>query len=276
LQQLKPSRDIARLLEIMAALRDPETGCAWDIGQTFETIVPYTIEEAYEVADAIERRDLPDLKDELGDLLLQVVFHAQMAAEEGAFDFGGVVEAITSKLIRRHPHVFGDVPSNDPVAIKRVWDEIKAGEKAVRRETRGETTDQPPGLLDDVPAAIPALSRAEKLTRRAARVGFDWPETKQVVAKIREELAEVEEAIDAGRKAEIENEIGDLLFSVANLARHCDVDAEAALRGTNSKFLRRFRFIEKALSESGRDIESCALDDMEALWVEAKRGETGP
>ena len=257
----------------MVALRDPETGCAWDVAQTFETIVPYTIEEAYEVADAIERKDLPDLQDELGDLLLQVVFHAQMAAEEGAFDFGGVVEAITSKLIRRHPHVFGDAPSRDPAVIKRAWDEIKAGEKAARRESRGEAVDQAPGLLDDVPAAIPALSRAEKLTRRAARVGFDWPETKQVVAKIREELAEVEEAIDAGRKADIADEIGDLLFSVANLARHCDVDAEAALRGTNSKFVRRFRAIERALSESGREIDGCSLDEMETLWVEAKRAE---
>ena len=270
---MKPSREIERLLEIMAALRDPETGCAWDVAQTFESIVPYTIEEAYEVADAIERKDLPDLQDELGDLLLQVVFHAQMAAEEGAFDFGGVVEAITSKLIRRHPHVFGDTPSRDPAVIKRAWEEIKAGEKAARRELRGAAAERHPGLLDDVPAAIPALSRAEKLTRRAAGVGFDWTETKQVVAKIREELAEVEEAIDAGGKAAIQDEIGDLLFSVANLARHCDIDAEAALRGTNSKFLRRFRAIEKALSESGRDIGSCSLDEMEALWVKAKRAE---
>ncbi len=269
-----PLMSLKRLVAIMKRLRDPVAGCEWDRQQSFASIAPYTIEEAYEVADAIERRDLPDLRDELGDLLLQVAFHAQMAAEEGAFDFGGVVEAITSKLIRRHPHVFGDTPSRDPAAIKRAWDEIKAGEQVARREVRGETSDQSPGLLDDVPAAIPALSRAEKLTRRAAKVGFDWPETKQVVAKIREELAEVEEAIDAGRKADIEDEIGDLLFSVANLARHCDVDAEAALRGTNSKFLRRFRFIENALSESGLDIENCSLDDMEALWVDAKRAES--
>jgi nucleoside triphosphate diphosphatase len=272
-QPLKPSRDIDRLLEIMAALRDPETGCAWDIAQTFETIAPYTIEEAYEVADAIERRDLPDLRDELGDLLLQVVFHARMAQEEGAFDFGGVVEAITAKLVRRHPHVFGETRAVEPAEIKRIWDEIKVGEKAARRAARGEEADRPSGLLDEVPVAIPALSRAEKLTRQAAKVGFDWPETRQVIAKIREELAEVEEAIESGGKSEVEDEIGDLLFSVANLARHCNVDAEGALRGANAKFLRRFRAIEKGLSDTGRDINACSLDEMEALWVQAKHAE---
>jgi ATP diphosphatase len=270
---LKPSSDIKQLLEIMAALRDPETGCAWDIEQTFETIVPYTIEEAYEVADAVERADLSDLRDELGDLLLQVVFHAQMAREEGAFDFAGVVEAITSKLIRRHPHVFGNQKDRDPASIKRAWDEIKAGEKAARRVSRGEAIDAAPGILDEIPVSIPALSRAEKLTRRAAKVGFDWPETTQVVAKIREELAEVEEAVAAGDKADIEDEIGDLLFSVVNLARHCSVDPESALRRTNNKFLRRFRAIEKALSETGRDIHGCELDEMEALWLKAKHAE---
>jgi nucleoside triphosphate diphosphatase len=270
---LKPSRDIHRLLDIMAALRDPQSGCAWDIEQTFETIVPYTIEEAYEVADAIERGDLDDLRDELGDLLLQVVFHAQMACERGAFDFGGVVEAITSKLIRRHPHVFGDARNLAPDEIKRIWDAIKAQEKAERRNARGLAEEEPAGLLDDVATGLPALSRAEKLTRRAAKVGFDWPETADVVAKIREELAEVEEAIAAGRRDAIEDEIGDLLFSVANLARHCDVDSEAALRGTNGKFTRRFRAIEETLAETGRDIRSCSLDDMETIWTEAKQRE---
>jgi nucleoside triphosphate diphosphatase len=270
---LNPSRNIDRLLEIMAALRDPKTGCAWDVAQTYETIAPYTIEEAYEVAEAIERRDLPDLRDELGDLLLQVVFHARMAQEEGAFDFGGVVEAITAKLIRRHPHVFGDSRDLAPAEIKRIWNDIKAGEKAERRASRGEEANRTTGLLDEVPVAIPALARAEKLTRQAATVGFDWPETKQVIAKIREELAEVEEAIENGKKSEVEDEIGDVLFSVANLARHCDVDAEAALRGANTKFLRRFRAIEKSLAQAGRDINACSLDDLEALWVEAKHAE---
>jgi nucleoside triphosphate diphosphatase len=267
---LNPSRDIDRLLEIMAALRDPQSGCAWDLQQNFETIAPYTIEEAYEVADAIERGDLDDLRDELGDLLLQVVFHAQMASEAGAFDFGGVVEAITSKLIRRHPHVFGDARDLPPDEIKRAWDRIKAQEKAERQERLGGAGEAPAGLLDDVPAAIPALSRAEKLTRRAAKVGFDWPETKDVVAKIREELSEVEEAIAGSDRDAITDEIGDLLFSVANLARHCNVDAEAALRSTNAKFARRFRAIEEGLAEAGRDIHDCSLDEMEALWVAAK------
>ena len=270
---MKSSGDIARLLDIMAALRDPDTGCAWDIQQTFETIVPYTIEEAYEVADAVERGDLSDLRDELGDLLLQVVFHAQMAKEKGAFDFSGVVEAITSKLIRRHPHVFGDRKDLDAGATKRAWDEIKAGEKAARAALRGEEGARAPGLLDEVPVSIPSLTRAAKLTGRAAKVGFDWPETTQVVAKIREELIEVEEAVAAGGKAEIEDEIGDLLFSVVNLARHCSVDPESALRRTNNKFLRRFRAIEKALADAGRDINECGLEDMEELWVAAKLAE---
>jgi len=270
---VKPSRDIARLLEIMAALRDPDTGCAWDVAQTFETIAPYTIEEAYEVAEAIERRDLRDLRDELGDLLLQVVFHARMAEEQGAFDFGGVVEAITAKLIRRHPHVFGEARDLAPEQIKQIWDQIKAGEKAARRSARGEATLETSGLLDEVPLAIPALSRAEKLTRQAARVGFDWPETKQVVEKIREELSEVEGAIEGGEKSDVEEEIGDLLFSVANLARHCGIDSEAALRGTNAKFLRRFRAIETGLSRTGRDINACSLEEMETLWIEAKNAE---
>ncbi len=267
---MQPSRDIARLIEIMAALRDPETGCAWDVGQTFKTIAPYTIEEAHEVADAIARDDIEDLREELGDLLLQVVFHARMAEEAGAFDFGGVVEAITTKLIRRHPHVFGTVDSRDPDAIKRIWDEIKRAEKQERRQRRGGSD---PGLLDEIPAGLPALMRADKMTRRAAKVGFDWPDPEQVLAKIGEEYEEVREAMagdDAGAVAE---EIGDLLFAVANLARHYDIDPEAALQATNAKFTRRFRSIETTLSDMGRSLAEADLAEMEALWQNSKRAE---
>ncbi|GGK48249.1 nucleoside triphosphate pyrophosphohydrolase [Salinarimonas ramus] len=264
---MTPSKDIDRLLAIMAALRDPETGCAWDVKQTFETIVPFTIEEAYEVADAVERGDLADLRDELGDLLLQVVFHARMAEEAGAFAFGDVVEAITTKLIRRHPHVFGERRTRSPEEIKALWGEIKAAEKAERAASRGE---RPARHLDDVPRAAPALTRADKLTRRAAKVGFDWTCTEDVIAKIREELAEAEEAIAAGDRAAIADEIGDLLFSVANLARHCDVDPEAALSGTNAKFTTRFAAIEDALAAQGRTLAEASLDEMERHWVAAK------
>ncbi|KAA2237628.1 nucleoside triphosphate pyrophosphohydrolase [Salinarimonas soli] len=269
-----PSRDIAGLVEIMARLRDPERGCAWDVAQDFRSIVPYTLEEAYEVADAVERGDLPDLRDELGDLLLQVVFHARMAEEEGAFAFPDVVEAITSKLIRRHPHVFGEGATRDPAAIKRMWGEIKAQEKAERRAARGGV-DESPGLLAGVPGALPALTRAEKLTTRAATVGFDWPDAGQVIAKIREETAEIEEALAGGDKPAIQDEIGDLLFAVANLARHCGVDPEAALRGTNAKFERRFRHIETALEREGRTTAQAGLGEMERLWGEAKDRERG-
>ena len=267
---MTPSKDIERLIAIMAALRDPETGCAWDVAQSFETIAPYTIEEAYEVADAIERGDLADLRDELGDLLLQVVFHARMAEEAGAFGFGDVVEAITTKLVRRHPHVFGEARTRSPEQIEALWGEIKAAEKAERAATRGEA---PARHLDDVPAAAPALARADKLTRRAAKVGFDWADTNDVLAKIREELAEVEEAIGAGDGAAVMDEIGDLLFSVANLARHCDVDPEAALRGTNAKFTRRFAAIEDALAAQGRTLAEASLEEMERHWEAAKDGE---
>ena len=269
-----PSRDIAGLLEIMATLRDPERGCAWDVAQDFRSIVPYTIEEAYEVADAVERGDLADLRDELGDLLLQVVFHARMAEEEGAFAFPDVVEAITAKLIRRHPHVFTQAATRDPEAIKRMWVEIKAQEKAERRATRGMDAEVR-SLLDDVPSALPALTRAEKLTNRAATVGFDWPDAAQVIDKIREETAEIEEALAGGNRAAVQDEIGDLLFAVANLARHCGVDPEAALRGTNAKFERRFRHIERALDERGRSTAEASLDEMERLWGEAKARERG-
>jgi len=274
---ITPSRDIARLIEIMARLRDPETGCPWDVQQTFATIVPYTIEEAYEVADAIERGDSEDLRDELGDLLLQVVFHARMAEEDGAFDFGGVVEAITEKLVRRHPHVFGDARDLPPERVKALWDEIKAEEKRLKAERAGVPVEAlaAKGRLDDVPAALPALTRAEKLQKKAAKVGFDWGEPGPVLAKIREEIDELEEALATGPRgdAAVVEEVGDLLFAVANLARHLNVDPEDALRGTNEKFRRRFRHIETGLQAAGRTIGDASLDEMEALWQDAKTRE---
>lgn len=267
---MQPSRDIARLIEIMAALRDPQTGCAWDVRQTFETIAPYTLEEAHEVADAIARGDREDLRDELGDLLLQVVFHARIAEEEGSFDFGGVVEAITTKLIRRHPHVFGALENRDPEAIKRLWDEIKRAEKQERRERRGGAE---PGLLDEIPAGLPALMRADKLTRRAAKVGFDWPNPEQVLAKVGEEYEEVRDAMAREDQAHIAEEIGDLLFAAANLARHHNIDPEAALQAANAKFTRRFKAIEATLTREGRSLEDADLDEMEAIWQRSKRAE---
>ena len=271
---MHPSRDIERLLAIMAALRTPGSGCPWDLEQDFATIAPYTIEEAYEVAEAIARGDLLDLKDELGDLLLQVVFHARMAEEAGAFDFGDVVESITGKLIRRHPHVFGDARDLSPAGIKALWGEIKQAEKAERRRERGEAEEPAAaGLLAGVPAGLPALARAEKLTRKAATVGFDWPDAAQVVGKIEEEVREVREALEAGSHGEIEDEIGDLLFAVVNLARHAGVDPELALRGANAKFERRFGAVEQALAAGGRTPADASLDDMEDLWLKAKERE---
>jgi nucleoside triphosphate diphosphatase len=265
---MKPSRDIAALIEIMARLRTPGTGCPWDLEQTFETIAPYTIEEAYEVADAILRRDLDrGLPDELGDLLLQVVFHARMAEEQGRFQFGDVVEAITAKLLRRHPHVFGDAGSLTPDQVKTLWHDIKAQEKAARGGPAERRT------LDGVPTALPALTRALKLQEKAARVGFDWDEVRQVLDKIREEICEIEPVLDEPVKAS--EEIGDLLFAVVNLARHAKVDAEAAMRAANAKFERRFRTIEDSLAENGRTPEQATLDEMEALWGEAKCAERG-
>jgi nucleoside triphosphate diphosphatase len=271
---MKPGRDIKDLIAIMARLRAPEIGCPWDLKQDFRSIAPYTIEEAYEVADAIERGDFEDLKDELGDLLLQVVFHAQMASEEDRFAFGDVVEAITTKLIRRHPHVFGDLDLSDAAAVKERWDEIKAEEKAERAERRaadGMSVERV-GLLSDVPVALPALTRAEKLQKRAGRVGFDWNDPHAVLEKIREEIAEIEvELASAERKAErVEDEVGDLLFAVANLARHLKVEPETALMHANAKFVRRFGHIETALQANGRAPEDASLDEMEALWGEAK------
>ena len=272
---MEPSRDIARLIEIMAALRDPDTGCPWDVRQDFESIAPYTIEEAYEVGDAIARGDLLDLKDELGDLLLQVVFHARMAQEQGAFAFEDVVEAIATKMVRRHPHVFGDARGASSEAVRASWEAIKRAEKTARRTARGLPPEEgeAASVLAGVPVALPALTRAEKISRKAASVGFDWPEPAQVIAKIREELAEVEHELQGGNRAALEAEVGDLLFAVANLARHLDVDAEKALRGTNAKFERRFRSIEKALAAEGRTPEEASLHEMEALWGEAKAGE---
>jgi nucleoside triphosphate diphosphatase len=271
---MQPSRDIHRLVEIMAALRDPNHGCPWDIEQNFASIVPYTIEEAYEVADAIERGDTEDLREELGDLLLQVVFHARMAEEAGLFDFGGVVEAITAKLVRRHPHVFGDALEVDAEAVKALWGRIKADEKRARAQARrsaGIPAEAPSGALGGVPLSLPALSRALKLQEKAGKVGFDWDDVRAVVGKLREEVAEVEAEI-SGRSAEkLSDEVGDLLFAAVNLARHLGVDPEAALRGANAKFERRFAHIEQRLAERGRKPEGADLDEMDALWLEAKR-----
>lgn len=271
------SRDIARLLEIMAALRTPGTGCPWDLEQDFSTIAPYTLEEAYEVADAIARGDRPDLKEELGDLLLQVVFHARMAQEEGAFDFGDVVEAITAKLIRRHPHVFGDARDLSPDQVKGLWAQIKAMEKRDRALARAAAglpdDDGEKGALSGVPRPLPALTRALKLQEKAGQVGFDWNDARQVLAKIREETEEVSEALEAGGTQAIRDEIGDLFFAVVNLARHAGVDPEAALRGTNEKFTRRFGHVEAALAGKGRRPQEASLDEMEALWQAAKERE---
>ena len=268
---MTPSRDIARLLDIMAALRTPGTGCAWDLAQTFETILPYTIEEAFEVADAIERRDRADLAEELGDLLLQVVFHARMAEEEGAFDFGDVVEAITAKLIRRHPHVFSTARNLPPEAVKAIWAQVKAQEKAERRARRPDPAT--PGLLADIPGSFPPLLRAEKLQARAAKVGFDWNDPAQVLAKIREETEEVEQALAGQGPAAVQDEIGDLLFAVVNLARKAKVEPDRALRRANAKFIRRFAHIESSLATRGSNLESASLAEMEALWIEAKHEE---
>lgn len=270
---MQASRDIARLIEIMRALRQPVTGCPWDIEQDFASVAPYTLEEAYEVADAIARGDLVDLKEELGDLLLQVVFHAQMADEQGAFDFGGVVEAITAKLIRRHPHVFGPKRDLTPDEVKGQWDAIKAEEKAERAAARaaaGLAPDAPGGALAGVADALPALTRAEKLQTKAAKVGFDWGAVGPVLDKIEEEIGEVREALATGEATRIEEEIGDLLFALANLARHARVDPEAALRGANAKFMRRFAHVEAGLAARGKRPADSTLTEMDALWDEAR------
>jgi ATP diphosphatase len=256
------------LLKVMARLRDPERGCPWDLEQDFSTIAPYTIEEAYEVADAIARDDMADLESELGDLLLQVVYHSQMAKDAGQFDFEAVARRIADKMVRRHPHVFGDAKVADASAQTRAWEETKANERRHRAGARGE----PMSVLDDIPVALPALTRAAKLQRRAARVGFDWPEASQVLDKIAEEISEVRAELQGGGSPErLRDELGDLLFAAVNLARHLEVDAEAALRQANGKFERRFRAIERALATQGRRPEDATLAELEALWQAAKR-----
>jgi ATP diphosphatase len=264
---LKPSRDIARLIEIMAALRTPGSGCPWDLEQRFETIAPYTLEEAYEVADAIARGNLDDLKDELGDLLLQVAFHARMAEEQGAFAFADVVESITAKLIRRHPHVFADAQGRTAQAVEGLWESIKSQEKAERGEVA------PSGALAGIPVALPALTRALKLQDKAGQVGFDWNDPRSVLAKIREEADEIEAELDGTDKARAAAEVGDLLFAVVNLARHLGADPEGILRQTNLKFERRFGSIERALAARGKTPKDATLAEMDALWDEAKAAE---
>jgi MazG family protein len=260
------------LLSVMARLRDKDTGCPWDVEQSFATIAPYTIEEAYEVADAIAREDLDALKEELGDLLLQVVYHAQMASEDARFGFADVVDAITRKMIRRHPHVFADA-SRDEFLTGDMWQRIKNEEKA----GRGAAVED--SRLDDVPLALPALARAVKLQKRAAEVGFDWPSLVPVLAKAEEEIAELKTAIAESEGKEshvkrVEEEFGDLLFVMANIARHLKVDPEAALRGANAKFVRRFKSIEAALAKDGRKPEDATLEEMDQLWDEAKATES--
>jgi ATP diphosphatase len=254
----------------MAALRTPETGCPWDLAQDFSTIAPYTLEEAYEVADAIARGDLADLREELGDLLLQVVFHARMAEEQRVFDFGDVVQAITEKMIRRHPHVFGDKRFDNPQAVEGLWEQIKAeerSEKTARKKSAGEE-----GALAGVPVALPALTRALKLQAKASKVGFDWNDPRMVLRKIREETDEIEAALDTA-PADAAAEVGDLLFAAVNLARHLRADPEAVLRATNQKFARRFASIERALAARGKSPAAATLAEMDALWDEAKAAE---
>ena len=268
------SRDISHLLDIMAALRTPGSGCPWDLEQDFATIAPYTIEEAYEVADAIARGDLDDLREELGDLLLQVVFHARMAEEQNAFDFGDVVEAISRKMIRRHPHVFADQDGRlTPSDVKGAWERIKAEEKAERAARRSSDENSHRSLLSDVKAGQPALARAMALQRKASTVGFDWNDPRAVLRKIREEADEIEAALDRNERGELEGETGDLLFAVVNMARHVGIDPEMALRGTNAKFERRVGYIERALASRGRALAGASLEEMDSLWNEAKAGE---
>jgi len=271
---MTPSRDISRLLDIMAMLRTPGSGCPWDLEQNFATIASYTIEEAHEVADAIARGDLDDLRDELGDLLLQVVFHARMAEEQNAFSFGDVVEAITAKMIRRHPHVFADSDGRlTPSDVKGAWDRIKAEEKAERASRRPREETPHKSLLSGVKTGQPALTRAMELQRKASTIGFDWNDPHAVLHKIREEADEIEAALDRGDADQLAEETGDLLFALVNLARHVGADPEQALRGTNAKFERRFGYIDRALAAQGRSLEGASLNEMDALWNEAKEKE---
>ncbi len=279
---MTPSRNVARLVEIMEALRDPKTGCPWDIEQNFATIAPYTVEEAYEVSDAIERDDMVDLREELGDLLLQVVYHAQLAAEQGLFEFGDVVETITRKMVRRHPHVFGDAVARSARSAKGQWEKIKAEEKAERAALRAKRAGDAspstgangvdrPRHLDQIPAAFPALTLALKVQKKAADTGFDWDRPEPILEKIDEELGEFAEAIANRDRDASEAELGDLLFSVVNLARFHEIDPELALRRCVRKFRDRFGFIEDQLETTDRSLHSASLDEMEALWAAAKR-----
>lgn len=263
------SYDLDDLIRLMAALRDPDSGCPWDLQQTFATIVPHTLEEAYEVADCIEREDWDHLRDELGDLLFQVVFYARLADEQGWFDLHRIIDQLVTKLIRRHPHVFPhgrlDMPGSDDIPVDQVnsnWEAIKQQERAAKSRT---------GVLDEVPVGLPALSRAAKLQRRAARVGFDWPDTHGVLDKIEEEIAELREALEQGNIAHAREEIGDLLFAQVNLARHLDIDPEQAVRNTNAKFERRFRHVESRVKDSGREWEQLSLEQLDRWWDEAKK-----
>ena len=262
------AEEIVRLLTIMRRLRDPEDSCPWDVKQDFRTIAPYTIEEAYEVADAIDRGNLDDLRDELGDLLLQVVFHARMAEESGHFDFSSVTRAISDKMVRRHPHVFAEAQERDAESQTKAWETQKAEERAAKAKAEGRE----PSILEGISAALPPTTRALKLQKRAARVGFDWPEIRPVLEKIEEELAEIRTEIDRDAAVErLEDELGDLLFAVTNLARHLKIDPDSALRRTNAKFEARFQAIEAALAKEGRSIEDADLEEMERLWQAAKK-----
>jgi ATP diphosphatase len=267
-----PTGRIEDLIVLMAALRTPGTGCAWDLEQSFASLAPYAIEEAHEVADAIARGDREDLKDELGDLLLQVVFNARLAEEEGSFAFADVVAAISAKLIRRHPHVFGAERGASPERVKALWGEIKRAEKAERAARRGPETAAG-GLLDAVPRALPAFAEAVKLQDKAAGVGFDWPSAREVIAKLREEIDELEAAVAAGDRAATAEEYGDFAFALANLARHLAFDPEVALKGASAKFRRRFAAIERALAAEGRTPEQSSLEEMDRLWNAAKMAE---
>ena len=268
---------IDQVLQIMARLRDPETGCPWDVQQNFQSIAPYTIEEAYEVADAIDRGDFEDLKDELGDLLLQVVFHAQMAAEAKFFKFDDVAKQLAKKLIRRHPHVFADSTASSEAELHEAWEQHKVQERRAKQSSLEKPTPEKnepaESLLAGITQALPALKRAQKLQKRAARAGFDWPEIEPVYAKVQEELTEVRHAVDATDVQQQHEEIGDLLFAVVNLARHARVDAEEALRLSNNKFTRRFQKVEQGLRALGRDLHSSNLEEMDAIWERVKHEE---
>lgn len=258
------------LLALMAVLRDPDCGCPWDVQQNFETIAPFTIEEAYEVADAIRRDDMPDLKEELGDLLLQVVYHAQMAREGGQFAFADVVDSVTRKMIRRHPHVFGDEETRNSIEMRGLWDRIKAEEAELKRQEKGEAAREAESVLDGVAIGLPALMRAAKLQSRAAKIGFDWPDAIQIIGKLHEEIGELKDEIPGGNQSRIEDEFGDILFVISNLGRRLNVDPEAALARAITKFSRRFRYVEQRLKENDRAVGEASLQELNGFWDEAK------